>query len=173
VLETFIAGTDVPNDLTGLGVDVAANILGGVCFNNTPNDLQLYELSGNTNPPTLFNQAFFGSNNANAQENAVVTLKGGLGFALDVNNGLTAISYGVPAAPPVTITSASYQPGTGVTINWNNCFSGHNYQVVYKNALTNGSWTSLGSPVPAAGLTASFTDTSALGAARYYRVQSE
>jgi hypothetical protein len=173
VLETFIAGTDVPNDLTGLGVDVAANILGGVCFNNTPNDLQLYELSGNTNPPTLFNQAFFGSNNANAQENAVVTLKGGLGFALNVNNGLTAISYGVPAAPPVTITSVSYQVGTGVTINWDNCINGHSYQVVYKNALTNGSWTVVGSPVIAVGSTASFTDTSALSKARYYRVQSE
>jgi hypothetical protein len=173
VLETFYAGTQVPNDLTGLGVDVNANILGGVCFNDTPNDLQLYELSGNTNPPALFNQAFFGSNNANAQENAVTTLKGGLGFALDVNNGLTAISYGVPAAPPVTVTSVSYQVGTGVTINWDNCFNGHNYQVVYKNALTNGTWTPLGSPVNAVGPTASFLDTSALSAARYYRVQSE
>ncbi|MGD0261122.1 MAG: immunoglobulin domain-containing protein [Verrucomicrobiota bacterium] len=173
VLETFNAGTQVPNDLTGLGVDVAANILGGVCFNDTPNDLQLYELSGNANPPALFNQAFFGSNNANAQENAATTLKGGLGFALDVNNGLTAISYGAPPAPPVTITSVSYQAGTGVTINWNNCFNGHNYQVVYKNALTNGTWKTLGSPVNAVGLTASFIDTSPLSAARYYRVQSE
>jgi hypothetical protein len=174
VLETFNAGTQVPNDLTGLGVDVAANILGGVCFNDTPNDLQLYELSGNANPPALFDQAFFGSNNANGQENAVTTLKGGLGFALDVNNGLTAIGYGVPVAPAVTITSVTNQPGTGVTINWNNCFNGHNYQVVYKNALTNGAWTPLGSPVnPGGSPTASFTDTSVLSAARYYRVQSE
>jgi hypothetical protein len=173
VLQTFNAGTQVPNDLTGLGVDAAANVLAGVCFNDTPNDLQLYQLSGNTNPPALFDQAFFGSDNANAQENAVTTLKGGLGFALDVNNGLAAISYGVPAAPAVTITSVSYQPGTGVTINWNNCFTNHSYQVVYKNALTSGSWTPLGSPVAAAGPTASFTDTSALPAARYYRVQSE
>jgi hypothetical protein len=173
VLETFLAGTEVPNDLTGLGVDAAANILGGVCFNNIPNDLQLYELSGNANPPALFNQAFFASNNANAQENAVVTLKGGRGYGLNVNNGIVALSYGVPTAPAVTITSVTNQPGTGVTINWNNCFNGHNYQVVYKNALTNGSWTSLGSPVTAAGPTASFTDTSPLSAARYYRVQSE
>jgi hypothetical protein len=173
VLETFLAGTEVPNDLTGLGVDAAANILGGVCFNNIPNDLQLYELSGNANPPALFNQAFFASNNANAQENAVVTLKGERGYGLNVNNGIVALSYGVPTAPAVTITSVTNQPGTGVTINWNNCFNGHNYQVVYKNALTNGSWTSLGSPVTAAGPTASFTDTSPLSAARYYRVQSE
>jgi hypothetical protein len=174
VLQTFIAGTDVPNDLTGLGVDVAANVLGGVCFNDTPDDLQLYELSGNTNPPALFNQAFFGSNNANAQENAATTLKGGLGFSLDVNNGLTAISYSVPAAPPVTISSAVYQPGTGIVLTWDNCFNGHKYQVQYKNAVPGGSWNSLGSAVTAVGPTASFTDTHLpLATARFYRVQSQ
>jgi hypothetical protein len=172
VLETFIAGTQVPNDLTGIGVDVVANILGGVCFNDTPVDLQLYELSGNASPPALFNQAFFSSNNANAQENAVVTLKGGRGYGLNVNNGLVALTYGVPPTPPVTITSVSYQVGTGVTIVWNNCFNGHNYQVVYKNAPTNGTWTPLGASVNAVGPTAVFTDTAALSAARYYRVQS-
>ena len=174
VLQTYLAGTQVPNDLTGLGVDAAANILGGVCFNDIPNDLQLYELSGNTNPPALFNQAFFASNNANAQENAVTTLKGGLGFSLNVNNGLVAITYGLPPAPSVTITSAANQPGTGVTLTWNNCFNGHNYQVVYKNALTNGTWLPLGAPITAAGPTASFTDTnSPLATARYYRIQSK
>jgi hypothetical protein len=73
----------------------------------------------------------------------------------------------------VTITSVSYQAGTGVTINWNNCFTNHNYQVVYKHALTNGTWTPLESPVSAVGPTASFTDTSALSVARYYRIQCE
>ena len=34
VLQVFNAGTQVPNDLTGLGVDAAANILGGVCFSH-------------------------------------------------------------------------------------------------------------------------------------------
>ena len=59
----FHAGTQVPNDLTGLGVDAAANILGGVCFNDFPNHLQLYLISGNaihqaclirpSSPPTM------------------------------------------------------------------------------------------------------------------------
>ena len=115
-------------------------------------------MSGNTNPPALFDQAFFGSNNQNSQFNAATTLKHGKGFSLDVNNGLVAVSYGVPAAPPVTITSATYQPGVGVSLIWNNCFNGHNYQVLYKNAVPNGAWNSLGSPVTAVGPTASFTD---------------
>ena len=173
VAQVYNAGTQVPNDLTGLGVDVGANILGGVCYNDSPTDLQLYLLSGNTNSPDLFDQAFFASNNANSQGNAVTTLKGGRGYSLNVNNGLVAVSYGVPPAPPVQITSATYQPGTGVTLTWNNCFSGHNYQVVYRSALTSGAWTPIGAPVPGVGPTASFTDTSSLAAERFYRVQSK
>jgi hypothetical protein len=165
--------SNMPSAFGGIGVDVAAGVLGGVNFSDSPNDLQLYLLSGNANPPALFNQAFFGSVNINSQLNAATALKAGKAFGLDVNNGLVALSYGVPLAPPVTITSVSYQAGTGVTINWNNCFNGHKYQVVYKNALTNGSWTSLGSPVTAVASTASFTDPSPLAAARYYRVQSK
>ena len=165
--------SNMPSAFGGIGVDVAAGVLGGVNFSDSPNDLQLYLLSGNANPPALFNQAFFGSVNINSQLNAATALKAGKAFGLDVNNGLVALSYGVPLAPPVTITSVSYQAGTGVTINWNNCFNGHKYQVVYKNALTIGSWTPLGSPVTAVGPTASFLDTPPLAAARYYRVQSE
>ena len=165
--------TSMPSAFGGIGVDVPAGVLGGVNFSDTPNDLQLYLLSGNATPPALFDQVFFGSVNINSQFNAATALKAGKAFGLDVNNGLVALSYGVPAAPAVTITSVTNQPGTGVTINWNNCFNGHNYQVVYKNALTNGTWAPLGSPVTAVGSTASFLDTSALSAARYYRVQSE
>jgi hypothetical protein len=163
----------MPSAFGGIGVDVPAGVLGGVNFSDTPNDLQLYLLSGNATPPALFDQVFFGSVNINSQFNAATALKAGKAFGLDVNNGLVALSYGVPAAPAVTITSVTNQPGTGVTITWSNCFSGHNYQVAYKNALTNGPWTTLGAPVSAAGPTASFTDTAALKAARYYRVQTE
>jgi hypothetical protein len=173
VVQAYTAGTQINSTLDGISVDVANNVLAGVAFDDTPNDLRLYLLSGNASPPALFNQAFFGSLNVNSQLNAATVLKAGKAFGLDVNNGIVALSYGVPAAPAVTITSVTNQPGTGVTITWNNCFSGHNYQVVFKNALTNGPWTTLGAPVSAAGPTASFTDTAALKAARYYRVQTE
>jgi hypothetical protein len=167
------AVANMPSAFGGIGVDVAASVLGGANFSDTPNDLQLYLLSGNANPPALFDQAFFGSVNINSQLNAATALKAGKAFGLDVNNGLVALSYGVPTAPAVTITSASYHEGTGVTLNWNNCFNGHKYQVVYRNALTNGTWTSVGAAVTAVGPTASLTDTPPLPAARYYRVQSE
>jgi hypothetical protein len=172
VVNSFLAGTQVPNDLTGLSVDVTNDILAGVCFNDTPNDLQLYLISGNTNSPALFDQAFFATNNINSQENAVTVLKGGLGFGLDVNNGLVAISYGVPSAPAVALTTVAYAPGNTV-LTWNNTFDGHSYQVQYKTNLLDPTWTNLGSPVPATDATASYTDTTAAGATRFYRVISQ
>ncbi len=162
----------MPSAFGGIGVDVAANVLGGVNFSDSPNDLQLYLLSGNASEPSLFDQAFFGSNNINSQENAVTTLKGGQGFALNVNNGLTAVSYGTPGAPPVTITSVSYAPGN-VTVTWNNVFVGHSYQVQYKDHLTDPSWTNLGSPVTTSNPTASASDTSAPPGGRFYHVVSQ
>ncbi len=173
VLNAFTAGSQFPSAFDGIDVDADANILGGVNFSDAPNDLQLFLLSGNTNPPSLFEQAFFGSSNANAQQNAVTTLKGGLGFSLDVNNGLTAVSYGAPAAPPVLLTSVAYAPGA-VTLNWNNTFNNHRYQVQFKNDLLDPAWTNLGAPVTTTNGVASYTDTTTSpGGTRFYRVISQ
>jgi hypothetical protein len=171
VIQTYTAGSQVPNDLTGLAVDITNNILSGVCYNDTPHDLQLYLLSGNTNAPYLFEQDFFPASNPNSQEDAVTILSGGLGFALDVNNGILAFTYSLPAAPAVTLTGVGYAPGN-IVINWNNTFNGHGYQVQYKNTLLDPAWTNLGSPVTAASATASYTDTTATGSTRFYRVIS-
>jgi hypothetical protein len=171
-IETYVAGSQVPNDLTGLGVDITNNILGGVCYNDNPSDVQLYLLSDNTNSPYLFEQDFFPANNANGQENSVVTLKGGLGFALNVNNGIVAFKYSEPYAPSVTLTSVVYTPASTV-INWNNTFDRHGYQVQYKTSISDPAWTSLGAPVTTINPNASFTDTTAHGTTRFYRVISE
>jgi hypothetical protein len=172
VIQSYTSGTQVPNDLTGFSVDVSNNILGGVCFNDAPNDVQLYLLSGNSNAPSLFDQNFFPANNVNSQENAVVTLKGGWGFGLNVNNGIVGFTYSMPSAPAVTITSVVYAPGSR-TINWNNTFDGHMYQVQFKNNLLDASWQNLGLPVTAVDATASYTDTTSAGTTRFYRVTSQ
>ena len=171
VVYDFFNGSQVPSAFGGIGVDAAAGILGGINFANTPNDFQLYLLSGNSNPPALVNQAFFGLGNLNIQQNSVATLKGGYGFALDVNNGMTAVTYGIPNAPAVSITSIAYAPGN-VTINWNNAFVGHSYQVQTTTNLLSG-WTNLGAPVTTINPTASYTDTSAAQKAKFYRVISQ
>jgi len=69
--------SNMPSAFGGIGVDVAAGVLGGVNFSDSPNDLQLYLLSGNANRRRLFNQAFFGSVNINSQLNAATALKAG------------------------------------------------------------------------------------------------
>jgi len=164
--------TTMPSAFDGIGVDVNASVLGGVNYSDTPNDLQLYLLSGNANGPSLFDQAFFGSVNINSQFNAATTLKGGKGFSLDANNGVTAVAYGVPSAPAVTITSVAYAPGNTV-ITWNNTFDNHSYQVQFKTHLLDPTWTNLNPSVTTTATTASYTDTTAAGTTRFYRVISQ
>ncbi len=168
VVQTYTAGTQVPSNMDGISVDVANNILAGVVFDNTPNDMELFLLSGNTNPPSLFEQVFFGANNINSQLNAATVLKGGLGFGLDVNNGLVALAYGIPPLGTFPITSVTHA-GTSTSITWLT-FNGRKYQVQYKNALTDATWTSIGPLSTATGATASYTDNTSSGTARYYRV---
>jgi hypothetical protein len=171
VTQLFTAGTQFPSAFDGIAVDVGANVLAGVNFGDSPNDAQLYLLSDNTNPPALFDQVFFGSVNINSQKNAATALKAGLGFSLDVNNGVVAFSYGLPAAPGVTITSVVYAPGH-VTINWNNVFSGHTYQLQSAATLVHPTWVNVGAPVSTSNPTASAVDTSSSATAKFYRVIS-
>ena len=60
-----------------------------------------------------------------------------------------------------------------MTLNWNNTFDNHTYQVQYKNNLPDTSWTSIGSPITATDATASYVDTTAGGSSRFYRVISQ
>jgi len=169
VTTVFTAGTQVPSTMTGIGVDVTNNIMAGVSFSDSPNDLLLYLLSGNSNAPYLFDQAFFPGPFGNIQLISATDIKFPWAFGLDVNNGIVALNYGIPAAPAVKLTSVDYAPGS-VTINWNNIFVGHGYQLQYKDSLLDSSWTNLGSPVVTANPIASYLDTTANGATRFYRV---
>jgi hypothetical protein len=167
--QVFTAGTQFPSAFDGIAVDVGADVLAGVNFGNSPNDAELYLLSGNTNPPALFDQVFFGSANINGQLNAATTLKAGLGFSLDVNNGVVAFSYGLPVAPGVSITSLAYAPGQ-VTVYWNNVFSGHSYQLQSATNLAHPTWVNVGAPVSTSNPIASAVDTSSAAVAKFYRV---
>jgi hypothetical protein len=169
VVQDFTSGTLTPSAFDGISLDVAANVLAGVDFSDVPSDVRVYSLSGNTNAPGLVAQIFFGSVNPNSQLNAVTTLKGGLGFGLDVNNGIVGFSYGALPGPGVSITSIAYTPGN-VTVNFNNTFNGHSYQLQSTTNLATGPWVNVGSAVTASGPTASASDTSSPVAATYYRV---
>ena len=170
VLQVFNVGTQVPYNMTGLAVDVTNNILAGVSFDDNPDSLHLYLLSGNSNAPALFDQDFFPAANPNSNGNAASALNNGWGFSLDANNGVVAFNYSVPSAPAVKLTSVAYAPGH-VTVTWGNTFDNHAYKV-YSTTNLAGTWTLLGT-VTATNATASCADTSAPGPARFYQVVSQ
>ncbi|HTA29640.1 MAG TPA: hypothetical protein VK731_04115, partial [Candidatus Cybelea sp.] len=173
VLQDYSAPTQTPNDLTGLGVDAANNILIGTCFDDVPNDLQFYQLTGTTNAPVLYDQVFYASENPNSQENAVAVIKFPWAFGLDVNNGLVAVQYAVPPAPivPYNIT-ASLVPGTGVVFSWPSV-PGHTYHVVSSPVVTTArsTWTT-NATYSGSGSTLFYTNSAPSGA-RFYTIQAQ
>ena len=148
VIEDYAAGTpappNIPNNMAGLAVDPVNNILAGVCIDDTPHDLQLFLLSGNTNIPTLFDQAFFGSVNPNGNEDAAVSRKFPYAFGLDANNGIVAVKYGVPTAGIPSFSVTATRAGGTVVLSWSSA-AGHTYNVLSSATLTTArsTWTTI------------------------------
>jgi hypothetical protein len=175
VLHDFSAansGVSSFNSMSSIDLDVSNNILGGVTFNDVPNDFVLYQINSNTNPPSLFDQAFFPSLNGNSQENGVTTLKFPRAYALDVNNGIVALTYGIPSSTGggFSILGVTKQ-AANVTLTWQST-AGLSYYVQYATALqsSNNLWTTIGGTNIATNSVDSYTDTTATSSARFYRV---
>ena len=100
--------------VSAIGVDTTSSpqILAGVDLGDRNNDLKLFQLTGSSNAPVLFDQAFFPLFNANGNQNASVAIKYPRAYALDVNNGIVALSYTEPSVTPASITT----PPTGVSV---------------------------------------------------------
>jgi hypothetical protein len=101
----------IPSSQIGVAVDPVNNILAGVDISDIEHDLKLYQLTGTSDAPVLFEQAFFSTANVNGNAFAPIAMKYPRVYALDVNNGLLALTYGVPAAtlpnvitPPASVT---------------------------------------------------------------------
>ena len=172
IIQDFATPSQIPSSLGGIGVDVSMNILAGTMFSDNPNDLQLYTLTTNAAPPTIFEQAFYATANANSQANAAVSLNGHRAYGLDVNNGIVALAYGtppVPSLPSYKITVVTGSNGS-VSLTWQSV-AGHTYQVQYKNSLDSTGWTNAGSAISATGSTTSYTDTVTGTGTRFYRIQ--
>ena len=83
-----------------------------------------------------------------------------------------ALSYGVPAAPPLppfSFVAITNQVGTGVTLTWQS-FAGRTYLVQSTSSLISVSWANVGAPIVATGSTTSYTDTTPTSRALFYRV---
>jgi hypothetical protein len=172
------SGTSSYNSMSSISLDSAHNILTGITFSDVPNDLAVYQLYGPHTtpfsiPPYLRDQAFFPSNVGNSQDNGVTIIKSPYIFGLDVNNGITALTYGALPAPPfpaVPLSAAPSGTGKGITITWPST-SGLTYQVQYTTALTaNTAWVNLGSTIVATGASTSYTDSNPPDVTRFYRI---
>ncbi len=167
-ISTATNGAAAFSSMSAIAVDPVNNVLAGITFNDIPNDLSLFVLGAATNTaPYMFDQAFFPSNNGNSQDNGATVIKYPRIYSLDVNNGIVALTYSVPLVP-FTITSFTGAVSSGLTLSWAT-IPNHTYQVQYATLLS-GPWTNLGAPIVASGPSASYTDTSASGTARFYRV---
>jgi hypothetical protein len=76
----------------------------------------------------------------------------------------------VPLSGPFSITSVSISSGT-ITVSFPTQ-NGLSYQLLYKNSLTDPSWTPIGSPVSGNGSIKSVGDTVG-GSMRFFRVQAQ
>jgi len=106
VVHDYANPSQTPTYMVGVGVDPVRNILAGIDLSDSPHDVKLFQLSGAADPPVLFHQAFFAAANANGNANVALAVKYPRIYALDVNNGLLALTYGVPPTAPPAITAA-------------------------------------------------------------------
>jgi hypothetical protein len=156
------ATTPVLNQVTsGWGtMSQTTNMLGTFNVPNTGWEtytfVPLRDNSGN-----LVTLTFTGSTNTLQVENPV-------GTASDVNVNFFML---VPASSGALITiTATVSSGT-ITISFPTQ-NGSNYQLLYKNSLTDLTWTPIGSPVPGNGAIESINQP-VTGTARFYRIQVE
>lgn len=143
-----------------------------------PENVRLYDISDFTNALVLADQELYTTNVGNAFLNGAgagsTAFGGNYLFALDMNNGIKAFLINTNTAgalSPFSITSIVPTTGPAVILTWPSV-SGHTYQVQSKSALTDSTWSDLGSTIPGTGSPLSFTNSVGEGA-NFYRVQGQ
>ena len=132
VMLDYSSSGQVPQNTMGLGIDPVLNLMATILQGDVPDSVALFQLTGTTAPPVLFNQSLM-SNNGNANANGAIVMKNNRLYALDVNNGVIALSYASPAgtAPSIVTQPQSTTAYTNTTANFTVVASGTltlNYQ---------------------------------------------
>lgn len=172
---TLLGEYNLPSRLipcTGIAVETNLNLLAAVEVAN-PDNLQLYRLPGTTNPPVLLDQEFFPTDNPNGNATAAVAFgTNHTLYALDSNNGLLAMSLNPAAGEPelrfthIALTNA---PDAGAVLTWRALVGGA-YQLQFKGALSDPTWTPLGPIQVADNPSLTVSDTGTGFSNRFYRV---
>lgn len=168
----------VPLGFRFISTDSSQKWMAGVMSvaSGLPDNVRLYDISTFTNNPTLADQEINTTTNQSTFLNGAGTgataFGGGYLFALDSNNGIRAFLINTNTASiPFTITSIVTLPDLSVILTWQSV-AGHTYQIQSSSDLTSGSWSALGSPVPATGSETSATNTVS-EPIQFFRVQEQ
>jgi hypothetical protein len=156
--------------LAGIGLDNVNNVMAGVQINDTPNDVQVFEIPALGFAPQPYYQAFFGAYNPNINGNAATTVKFPYIFSLDANNGIIGLKYSIPLLPFNILLNKS---GTGIELTWQTV-AGRSYQLQATPALVTTAFTNVGAAFTAGSSgTHSYTNSTLSGSALLYRVVAQ
>ncbi len=163
----------VPATVTSLAYNDSLKFLAGVARDDQKN-VQIYSVANLDSGPKLLDQELFPTYNPSIEANGALDFGGNnYLFALNENNGVMAFLIDTSYVPPgesFAILSVKEAAGT-FTIEWE-ASAGSTYQVQSANEL-GGGWQDLGSPIVAAGATASYADVAPAGPKRFYRIQAK
>lgn len=166
----------VPNGFRFISTDSNQKWMAGVFTLNSSlvDNVRLYDISAYTNGPVLADQELYTTANRssflNGDGTGVTVFGGNYLFALDSNNGIKAFLINTNLLP-FNIISAVPQPDSKMVFTWESV-GGHTYQIQSRASLSAGSWSDVGSPVPASGTTTSATN-SVSEPAQFYRIQGQ
>jgi hypothetical protein len=171
VLRTYSTSI-VGSSLRGIAADQNQKYLAGVNV-ETSDTVRLYDISSLDAGPIQRDLEVFAS--LYPQSSIGMTAFGGnYLFALDGNNGLKAFlidtNY-VPPLPEFAITRLA-PLGAAAVLTWPTTL-GVNYQVQYKDSLSDAGWANAGNVITATGAMLSFTNSPLNASGRFYRVRGQ
>ena len=171
VLRTYSTSI-VGSSLRGIAADQDQKYLAGV-YVETSDTVRLFDISSLDAGPIQRDLEVFASLYAQSSI-GLAAFGGNYLFALDGNNGLKAFlldSNYVPPQPEFAITSL-VPVGTSAVLTWPTTL-GVNYQVQYRDSLSDGAWANAGNVLTATGSTLSYTNNPVNATARFYRVRGQ
>jgi hypothetical protein len=91
----FPSTTATFTNITAIGYDTQNQLMAGLDYNETPDNVQLFDAINSATDPVLIDQDFFAADNQNLNGTGAIDfdVKGGRIFALDSNNGIVALKY--------------------------------------------------------------------------------
>jgi len=141
LLNTFTTA-EFPASIGAIAVDPAANYLAGIS-NESPDNVQIFNISDLSAPPVLLDQEFFASDNANVNGTGALAFGPGDLVALGTNNGVLALTIdGGASLEPIFTDVAVINDGAQITFTLKGR-DRSSYRIEASPDLSEAGWTEL------------------------------